>query len=52
MTEKFKKSLARVAQIMGKKGGKSGMSDIKISQNEEYLAYTSMKEIHLWCPNR
>lgn len=28
------------------------MSDIRISDNDAYLAYTQMKQIHLWCPNR
>ena len=45
MTEKFKKSLARVAQLMGRKGGKSGKGESKSRGNASYYRDMQRKSV-------
>ena len=45
MTEKIKNSLARVASLMGRKGGKSGKGKAKIRGNASYYRDMQRKSV-------
>ena len=45
MTEKLKNSLAKVASLMGKKGGKSGQGKSKIRGNSSYYRDMQRKSV-------
>ena len=45
MTEKLKKSLAKVAQLMGRKGGKSGKGPAKLRGNASYYRDMQRKSV-------
>ena len=45
MTEKIKDSLARVASLMGRKGGKSGKGKAKIRGNATYYRDMQRKSV-------
>ena len=45
MTEKFKKSLAKVARLMGRKGGKSGKGPAKLRGNASYYRDMQRKSV-------
>ena len=45
MSEKIKDSLARVASLMGKKGGKSGKGKAKIRGNASYYRDMQRKSV-------
>jgi len=45
MTEKLKNSLAKVASLMGRKGGKSGLGKSKIRGNSSYYRDMQRKSV-------
>ena len=45
MTEKLKNSLAKVASLMGRKGGKSGQGKSKIRGNSSYYRDMQRKSV-------
>ena len=45
MTEKLKNSLAKVASLMGRKGGKSGQGKAKIRGNASYYRDMQRKSV-------
>ena len=45
MTEKIKNTLARVASLMGRKGGKSGKGKAKIRGNSSYYRDMQRKSV-------
>ena len=45
MTEKLKKSLSKVASLMGRKGGKSGRGKAKVRGNASYYRDMQRKSV-------